>query len=103
MSILLHNTPPCQEKTCVNLNMDIELPPFKIEKIISSLSQSSGWGVKELNIPSIWKESTGKGVTIGVIDTGMPEHDDIGDNAIRGKSFIKVKDILTETDTKLIA
>ena len=73
--------------------MDIELPPFKIEKIMSSLSQSSGWGVKELNIPSIWKETTGEGVTIGVIDTGLPQHEDIGDNAVKGRSFIKGQDI----------
>ena len=70
--------------------MDIELPPFKIEKIMSSLSQSSGWGVKELNIPSIWKETTGEGVTIGVIDTGLPQHEDIGDNAVKGLSLIHI-------------
>jgi subtilisin family serine protease len=67
---------------------EFKLPPIKVEEVLSTFSQTTDWGLSQLNIPKIWETTTGKGITIGVIDTGMPNHKDIGDNAIEGKSFI---------------
>jgi hypothetical protein len=64
------------------------LPEFTIEKVVSSLSQVDGWGIKKLNIPDIWKKYQGENVKIAVIDTGLPVHQDIGSNAIEGVSCI---------------
>ncbi len=39
------------------------------------------WYLKRIGVPSAWKESTGKGVLIGVIDTGIEEnHPDLQKN-----------------------
>lgn len=72
---------------------NFKLPPFEIEETFSSLSQTKDWGLINLNIPSIWSKTKGGGIIIGVIDTGMPYHPDIGNNAIEGKSFIKNESI----------
>ncbi len=71
----------------------IGIPPVQIEKVVNTLSETHDWGLKQLNVPRVWKLSRGENVTIGVIDTGMPQHLDIGDNAIEGECFIKGEDI----------
>lgn len=72
---------------------EIKLPDFDVEKVYTSFSQSYDWGLKYSNIPDTWKISRGKGITIAVIDTGMPDHEDIGDNAIEGGNYIPDEDI----------
>ena len=67
---------------------DFKLPEFKIENQYNTFTQTIGWNIADLNVPKWWKETQGEGITIGVIDTGLPTHIDIGDNAIAGKSFI---------------
>ena len=70
-----------------------KLPPLKVEHVFNTLSQTQDWGIQNLNIPKLWKSTEGENVIIGVIDTGWPDHPDIGDNAIKGKSFIKNESI----------
>lgn len=64
------------------------LPEIKENKTVASLSQVVDWGLHQANVPATWKTTQGEGITILVIDTGFPTHDDIGDNAIKGKNFI---------------
>ena len=68
------------------------LPPVKIEKVLSTLSEVTDWGLVEHNIPEVWKKTVGSGVTVAVIDTGMPRHEDIGDNAVLGLNCIPNQD-----------
>ena len=49
---------------------------------MSTLSQRIDWGLRQLNVPSTWSVTKGKGITVMVIDTGHPVHPDIGDNAM---------------------
>ena len=72
---------------------EVRLPDFKVEEVFNSFSQSLDWGLKHHNIPNTWKVTQGEGITIAVIDTGMPDHVDIGDNAIEGDNFIAEEDI----------
>lgn len=54
--------------------------------------QMIGWELSKFNIPNLWSISTGKNVTVGVIDTGCDlYHDDIKNNVISGKNFIDPK------------
>lgn len=77
------------------------LPPFTAEAIdFMPLSQSVDWGLKKLNIPEIWKETQGEGITIVVIDTGYPgtkgkPHPDLAKNALLlpSKSFVNGEDV----------
>lgn len=58
--------------------MDFEnfLPPHEIHEILENitLSQTIGWGLRDLNIPALWENTKGSGVTIAVIDTGLPQN-----------------------------
>jgi len=74
-------------------NHPVKLPEFTVEEVFTSFAQSIDWSLKYQNIPNTWKVTQGEGVTIAVIDTGMPDHVDIGDNAIEGKNFIAGEDI----------
>ena len=64
------------------------LPEIKENKTVASLSQVIDWGLHQANVPATWKITQGEGIKILVIDTGFPTHDDIGDNAIKGKNCI---------------
>jgi hypothetical protein len=56
----------------------------------TSSGQFIGWEIKKFNIENQWKHSTGKGVTVAVIDTGCDiDHPDIKNNIVQGKNFIE--------------
>jgi len=69
------------------------LPPHKYTNVMSTLSQKEGWGIKQNKIPSTWKYTEGEDITVIVIDTGAPQHTDIGDNFISGYTEIKEEGI----------
>lgn len=71
----------------------IELPPHSYEAVITELSQVIDWGLKQTGVPNTWKITAGRGCMAVVIDSGHPQHDDIGDNAIEGKNFVGGEDI----------
>lgn len=64
------------------------LPPHKPVHVVSTLSQTMGWSVRQTKIPDTWTVTQGEGQTAMVIDTGLPDHRDIGDNAIAGKNYV---------------
>ena len=70
-----------------------KLPPVEVEEIMSVLSEKQGWGWTQLNIPKVWTATKGKDITIGVIDTGVPQHTDLDDNVIEGINCIPGEDI----------
>lgn len=80
-------------KNILKFKNDVSLPDIEVNEVSQTLSQSIGWGLTQNNIPRAWTESKGKDVVVAVIDTGMPVHPDIGDNAIEGKSFIPGENI----------
>ena len=68
------------------------LPPVEVQEVLTVLTQQQGWGVKQLKIPDLWKTTQGEGVTIGVIDTGVPQHDDLDENILEGINCIPGED-----------
>ncbi|MFJ4969316.1 S8 family peptidase [Streptomyces sp. NPDC088755] len=41
-----------------------------------------------MNVPSAWKQATGKGVTVAVIDTGITKHAELSSRLVPGYDFI---------------
>ncbi|WP_053641918.1 MULTISPECIES: S8 family peptidase [unclassified Streptomyces] len=41
-----------------------------------------------MNVPSAWKQATGKGVTVAVLDTGITEHTELSSKVLPGYDFI---------------
>jgi subtilisin family serine protease len=63
---------------CLNVDDILNTDDFKIY----SPGCAVPWNFFFHNIPDAWKKSTGKGITIGLIDTGVSE-----DQALMGKDF----------------
>ncbi|MET7733773.1 type VII secretion-associated serine protease mycosin [Streptomyces sp. NPDC005402] len=52
-------------------------------------TRSAQWALDVLQADSVWKFSTGKGVTVAVIDTGVnAEHVDLKGSVLQGKDFV---------------
>nr|WP_264766199.1 S8 family serine peptidase [Marinobacter fonticola] len=47
------------------------LPPYTVHNIFVGLSEIQDWGLKLLNIPSLWRISEGEGVKVAILDTGV--------------------------------
>jgi serine protease len=51
-----------------------------------------------MNVPSAWPRSTGKDVTVAVIDTGYVEHSDLDANIVAGYDFISQASVARDGD-----
>lgn len=73
------------------LNKDVFLFPFFVKRVVSTLSQTQGWGIRQLNVPKTWEVTKGKGITVLVIDTGHTDHPDLKGAIITKKcrSFVR--------------
>lgn len=67
-----------------------KLPPYKVEHVVTAMSEVRGWGITQLNIPATWEKTKGEDVTVLVIDTGYADHIDLENNMIKeqSRSFI---------------
>lgn len=58
-------------------------PPASADEI-----RDDQWALRAFGSESVWKESTGKGVTVALIDHGVKgEHPDLEKNVLRGKNL----------------
>jgi minor extracellular protease Epr len=52
-------------------------------------AQTLPWGIQRIKAPQAWPSSTGTGVTIAIVDTGIDyNHQDLAANCLSGKSFV---------------
>ena len=83
---------------------DIRLPKFSVEQIFTALSQSDDWGIRQMKIKKLWKDTKGENIKIAVLDTGCPVtkkenryivHPDLKNNILveESKSFCPDEDI----------
>lgn len=72
------------------------LPPYTLHEVgnIETLSDSYQWGLINLNVPEIWKDTQGEGIRVMILDTGITRHPDLINNLdlSAAKSFIDGED-----------
>lgn len=65
-----------------------KLPPYKVESVYIALSETVDWGLDLLGIPDLWKETTGEGIVVAVLDTGVTyDHPDLRPAIIEIRDF----------------
>jgi serine protease len=75
---------------------------MKIALVPDDLSYTSQWNLFEatagLNLPAAWDKSTGAGVVVAVIDTGVRPHADLAANLLAGYDFINDSAVANDGD-----
>lgn len=76
----------------------VKLPPFKVKHVVPALTQTIGWGIRDLKVPDTWCMTRGKGITVMVIDTGFIDHHDLEGamNRELSKSFLANEPDITD-------
>lgn len=70
----------------------IGLPKFKVNQVVSVLSEKIDWGLWQSKIPATWLLTEGEGINVYVLDTaGDSNHKDLIENLIGGKNFTRSK------------
>ncbi|MER6127624.1 S8 family serine peptidase [Streptomyces sp. NPDC001795] len=63
---------------------------------------SKQWNLSDpkvgMDVPDAWRTSTGKGVTVAVLDTGITKHSDLDANVVPGPDFISDNDDANDGD-----
>lgn len=73
------------------IKSDCKLLPHVREEILSiqEAQQRQAWGISTFRVNEIWEYSTGDGVKIAVIDTGVDlDHPDLVDNLLPGRNIL---------------
>lgn len=63
-------------------SLTVTLPPFKIEEVVMPFSEVYDWGLIDLGIPDIHKQTMGEGIKIAIIDSGKTTHHENAHNAM---------------------
>lgn len=66
------------------------LPPYTVQQVLraNELSETVDWGLAQFGVPDLWQQTEGKGVTVGVIDTGCDlDHPDLDGALESAKDF----------------
>lgn len=72
-----------------NYDYDYTIPKLKIGKLTEELLKEIPWGVKRVNAYKAWDWTTGKGVKVAVIDTGIDyNHPDLAKNYAGGYNAV---------------
>ncbi len=64
------------------------LPPYKVEGVFTTMSETIDWGIEICGIPGLWRQTRGEGIKVAVLDTGIAfEHPDLRDAIADAKDF----------------
>jgi subtilisin family serine protease len=66
------------------------LPPYKVEQVFATYTETMDWGLELMDIPNLWRQSKGEGAKVAVLDTGIADnHPDLRDAIKESKDFTR--------------
>ncbi|MGH9878899.1 MAG: protease inhibitor I9 family protein, partial [Nitrososphaerales archaeon] len=57
-------------------------------QVPSAQADAVPWGISTIGAPSCWEATQGRGIYVGVIDSGIAPHADLAGNLLGGVSFV---------------
>lgn len=73
-------------------NKKTRLPEYEVNILTKNVGQLN-FNNSLANIPSQWTKTKGEGVKIGVLDTGLPNHNDLNHKIVNYKNFTSSKTV----------
>ena len=65
-----------------------QLPPYKVQRVFKSTSESIDWGMEMLSIPQYWRFTAGQNIKVAVLDTGIDfQHPELQDAIVEAADF----------------
>lgn len=71
----------------------IKLPALEPEFVLQTMSEVYDWGLRDLNIPDIHKQTLGEGISVAVIDSGKSNHFEIENNTVGAKNLTRSQSV----------
>lgn len=64
------------------------LPPYRVQHVVTSLSESTDWSLRVYGIPPLWQQTQGEDIKVAVLDMGCDlDHPDLRDAIVAAKDF----------------
>ncbi|MHA2281508.1 MAG: S8 family peptidase [Promethearchaeota archaeon] len=67
--------------------ISFELPKYTVEHVMQTFSEVYDWGLRDLNVPEIHKQTLGNEIKIAIIDSGKSEHFETEEATMGAKNF----------------
>ncbi len=77
----------------MNNHFKIELPTLEPEWVLQAMSEVYDWGLRDLNIPDIHKQTLGEGISVAVIDSGKSNHFEIKNNTSGARNLTRSQSV----------
>ena len=71
----------------------LKLPPLSPTYVMQQMSEVYDWGLQDLHIPEIHKQTLGEGITVAVIDSGKSTHFELENNTLLAKNFSESEEV----------
>jgi len=90
VSFTLPSGPPsCPPWAGCAIEPDVRIAVHGTARSVQAVEQGIPWGVRQIRAPQVWRQTTGHGIKVGVIDTGIDfNHPDLRHSISRGINLL---------------
>jgi len=82
-----HSTQEFKKTRLIAASKDVSIPKVKLEEVSPFFSNLNAWHLDKYNIPKYWADTKGEGINILMLDTGLPDHNDLKDRVFRNSNI----------------